>query len=288
MPESNEPTPSSPAQPARHWGGRLARPAAFLGVFSLLGLLGWGLVRSSNGPVNSGPAPDFTLTSFDGQTVTLSDLRGQAVIINFWASWCPPCREEAAYLERTWREYQGQGVVFIGVDWVDTEKEALAYIDEFDITYFNGPDLGTRIAQAYRIRGVPETFFVDKSGRLRGVKIGPLYPPELEDKIEELLSEPVAGGGPPGDGPIPDTEPQGKQSGSFGGTASPTTPSPETGARRCCAGPSPPSTFGWPGVRRPASLGTIASLTASRIARRKLRRNPAQADPRRLESTLAR
>jgi cytochrome c biogenesis protein CcmG/thiol:disulfide interchange protein DsbE len=70
--------------------------------------------------------------------------------------------------------------------------ESPGYIDEFDITYFNGPDLGTRIAQAYRIRGVPETFFVDKSGRLRGVKIGPLYPPELEDKIEELLSEPVA------------------------------------------------------------------------------------------------
>jgi len=185
---------STPPRSARPWSGRIGRPAAFLGVFSLLGLLGWGLVRTSTGPVNSGPAPNFTLTAFDGETVTLSDLRGQVVIINFWASWCPPCREEAAYLEKTWREYQGRGVVFIGVDWVDTEKEALAYIAEFDITYFNGPDLGTRIAQAYRIRGVPETFFVDKSGQLRGVKIGPLYPPELEDRIEELLEEPLASG----------------------------------------------------------------------------------------------
>ena len=81
--------------------------------------------------------------------------------------------------------------MFIGVDWVDTEKEALAYIDEFDITYINGPDIGTRIAQAYRIQGVPETFFVDKVGQLRGVHIGPLYPPELDNRIEELLAEPA-------------------------------------------------------------------------------------------------
>jgi cytochrome c biogenesis protein CcmG/thiol:disulfide interchange protein DsbE len=80
--------------------------------------------------------------------------------------------------------------VFIGVDYVDTEKEALAYIDEFDITYLNGPDIGTRIAQAYRIQGVPETFYVDKTGRLRGVHIGPLYPPELDNRIDELLDEP--------------------------------------------------------------------------------------------------
>lgn len=175
-------------QTARPWAGRLTRLSAFLGVFLVLGILGWGLNRTRSGPVGSGPAPDFTLTGFDGQTVRLADLRGQVVVVNFWASWCPPCREEAAYLERTWRDYQGRGVVFLGVDWVDTEKEALAYIEEFDITYFNGPDLGTRIAQAYRIQGVPETFFIDKNGQVRWVKVGPLYPPELEDKIDELLA----------------------------------------------------------------------------------------------------
>jgi cytochrome c biogenesis protein CcmG/thiol:disulfide interchange protein DsbE len=148
------------------------------------------LARSRSGPVSSGAAPDFTLTSFSGETVLLSDLRGQVVVLNFWASWCPPCREEAAYLESTWREYEGRGVVFLGVDYVDTEKEALAYIAEFGITYFNGPDVGTRIAQAYRIRGVPETFFIDRGGIVRGVKIGPLYAPELQDKIDELLAEP--------------------------------------------------------------------------------------------------
>ncbi len=170
--------------------GRVARWAAVLLVVGLIALLGWGVVQAATGPRDSGMAPDFTLTGFDGRTVTLSQLRGQVVIVNFWASWCPPCREEAAYLERTWRKYEGTGVVFIGVDWVDTQKEALAYIKEFDITYLNGPDIGTRIAQAYRIQGVPETFFVDKMGRLRGVKIGPLSAPELDNRIDELLDEP--------------------------------------------------------------------------------------------------
>jgi cytochrome c biogenesis protein CcmG/thiol:disulfide interchange protein DsbE len=142
------------------------------------------------GQVDHGKAPNFTLTSFDGRVVTLSELRGQVVVINFWASWCQPCRQEAAYLEQTWRKYQNQGVIFLGVDYVDTEPAALAYIKEFDITYINGPDLGTRISQAYNIQGVPETFYVAKNGELRGVKIGPLTEPELDYKIEELLREP--------------------------------------------------------------------------------------------------
>lgn len=162
---------------------------AFGLILALLGLLAWGLIETRAGPVQSGIAPDFTLTSFSGENLTLSDLHGQVVVINFWASWCPPCREEAAYLEQTWRKYKDQGVVFIGVDYLDTETEALAYIEEFDITYFNGPDLRTSISQAYKIQGVPETFYVAKNGELRSLKIGPLVSPELDQKIEELIAE---------------------------------------------------------------------------------------------------
>ena len=162
---------------------------AFAIILALLGLLAWGLRKAQAGPRENGIAPDFTITGFDGRTVTLGELRGQVVIINFWASWCLPCREEAAYLEETWRKYKDQDVIFIGVDWVDTEKEALAYIKEFDITYINGPDLGTRIATAYNIQGVPETFYIAKNGELRGVHIGPLKSPELDEKIEGLLAE---------------------------------------------------------------------------------------------------
>ena len=162
----------------------------FVLLASLIGFLGWGLYRSSTGPRASGLAPDFTIQSYTtGENVTLSELRGQVVIVNFWASWCPPCREEAAYLEKTWRKYQGKGVMFLGVDWVDTPANAQAYLKEFDITYPNGPDVGTRAAQAYRIQGVPETFYVDKKGNLRGVRIGPLKEPELDQKIDELLAE---------------------------------------------------------------------------------------------------
>lgn len=173
---------------ARIWSTG-ARVLVILGVLGFIGLLGWGLYQVQKEPLAKGLAPDFTLTSFEGQTYTLSDLRGKMVIINFWASWCPPCREEAAYLEQTWRKYKDQGVIFIGVDYADAEKPALAYIDEFDITYFNGPDLGTRISQSYNIKGVPETYYVAKDGTLRGNKIGPLKAPELDNKIEELLAQ---------------------------------------------------------------------------------------------------
>src|SRR5574341_700350 len=185
QPITENEVPLAPAAKSKRTGLLIA----FAVILALLGLLAWGLNKAQAGPRESGMAPDFSITGFDGRTVTLSELRGQVVIINFWASWCPPCREEAAYLEQTWRKYEGKGVIFIGVDWVDTEKEALAYIDEFDITYINGPDIGTRAAQAYNIQGVPETFYVAKNGELRGVHIGPLQSPQLDEKIEELLAE---------------------------------------------------------------------------------------------------
>ena len=184
------PAAKKPVRPGWLRGGAIV---TFSIVLALLGLMAWGLNKARTGPIQSGRAPDFSITGFDGREVTLSELRGQVVIVNFWASWCPPCREEAAYLEQTWRKYKDRGVVFIGVDYVDTEVEALAYIQEFDITYLNGPDLKTRISQAYNIQGVPETFFIAKNGELRGMHIGPLVPPQLDDKIEELLAEPYPG-----------------------------------------------------------------------------------------------
>ncbi len=184
-------TQTTPETPPQSRWTRSGVVLAFGFVLALLALLAWGLKKAQAGPVQRGMAPDFSLTGFDGRKVTLSKLRGQVVIVNFWASWCPPCREEAAYLEQTWRKYQDQGVVFIGVDYADTDKEALAYIKEFDITYINGPDIGTRISQAYNIQGVPETFYVARNGELRGVHIGPLKASELDNKIEDLLAEPA-------------------------------------------------------------------------------------------------
>ena len=174
-------------KPEKKWRFKIIALFAFIMLAGLLGLMGWGLARAQRGQIREGMAPDFTLTTFDNQQVSLKELRGKVVVLNFWASWCQPCRLEAAYLEQTWRKYKDRGVVFIGVDYVDTEPNALAYLKEFDITYFNGSDLGTRISQAYGIKGVPETFYIAKNGELRGLTIGPLEAPELDRKIEELL-----------------------------------------------------------------------------------------------------
>lgn len=169
---------------------RWGRIFAWLAVIGLLTLLAVGLLRSQQGSVNVGQKiPDFKLTTFDGQTIRSADLRGKVLVINFWASWCKPCEQEAADLEAAWRFYQGSGqVIFLGVDYVDTEPEARAYLEKFSITYPNGHDLGTRISQAFRIRGVPETYIVDQQGVLQSVQIGPFRSlSQIKSVIDPLL-----------------------------------------------------------------------------------------------------
>lgn len=143
-------------------------------LLAFLLLLFFGLRRTQQGPVQPGaPAPQFSLTTFDGQDLDTTHMRGRVILVNFWASWCVPCEQEAAELQQAYENYKDKGVVFIGVNYVDTEPEARDYMARFDITYPNGPDLGTRISQAYRIRGVPETYIMGANGNLVEAKIGP-------------------------------------------------------------------------------------------------------------------
>lgn len=173
--------------PARRWPVILV----WIFVLGLLGILGFGLVRTQQGPIGVGDeVPDLDFTTFEGETIRLRDLKGQVVVINFWASWCKPCEQEALELEQAYQLYKDQGVVFLGVDYVDTETEARQYLEKFGITYPNGPDLGTRISQAFRIRGVPETYVAGADGRLVAVKIGPYQSlNEITQQIEMALAK---------------------------------------------------------------------------------------------------
>jgi cytochrome c biogenesis protein CcmG/thiol:disulfide interchange protein DsbE len=175
--------------PSQRASRRFAQPLMLLLALAVLALLAYGVIAKAEEPLGEGPAPDFTLSLFDGGQLSLSDLRGEVVVINVWASWCPPCRDEAPVLERAWRRYRDRGVIFVGVDYMDTEPAALAYIAEFDITYPNGPDLGSRISQDYNVQGVPETFFVNPQGDIAEVFVGPLSEARLKSILERLLAE---------------------------------------------------------------------------------------------------
>jgi cytochrome c biogenesis protein CcmG/thiol:disulfide interchange protein DsbE len=168
-------------------------------LLALLAVLAIAVRQRGAGPLASGSAPEFTLTSFDGQTYKLSELKGRPVVLNFWASWCIPCRDEAPALQRAWEKYQDRGVLILGVDYVDTDPDAKKFIAEFQQTYPNGADVGTKISQAYKISGVPETYFIgkdgkllpgiDENGRVKGNWIGPLPEAVLNARIEEMLKQ---------------------------------------------------------------------------------------------------
>ena len=164
--------------------------AIWLLLLAFLLLLFFGLRRTQQGPVQPGaPAPQFSLTTFDGQNLETANMRGQVILVNFWASWCIPCEQEAAELQQAYENYKDKGVVFVGVNYVDTEPEALDYMARFDITYPNGPDLGTRISQAYRIRGVPETYIMGANGNLVEAKIGPYASlAEIQASLDRALA----------------------------------------------------------------------------------------------------
>ena len=158
--------------PGPKWG----RILAWGGLLALMLLVGLGLVRAQRPIVGVGaPAPEFEMTTFDDQQINSKDLSGKVIVLNFWASWCKPCEQEAADLETVWQYYQpGGDVVFLGLAWTDTPTESAKYLNKFDISYPNGPDLGTRISQAFnRNMGVPETYIIDQEGILHHVRIGP-------------------------------------------------------------------------------------------------------------------
>jgi cytochrome c biogenesis protein CcmG/thiol:disulfide interchange protein DsbE len=121
--------------------------------------------------------------------IDLDDLLGQPLVINFWASWCEPCRREAPDLEASWREYQEHGVVFLGIAYKDAATKAERHLSEFDVSYPNVLDPAGRTARDYGVTGVPETFVVDGSGELIRHYIGEVTSAQLAEVIDPLLEQ---------------------------------------------------------------------------------------------------
>lgn len=138
------------------------------------------------GTLPSSVAPDVSLTLFDGSRMALSELKGRAVIVNFWGSWCVPCREEVPVFTRLAREYERDGVSFLGVAVWDTETDARGFLKQFNVAYPSGMDANGRIAIEFGVKGVPETFFVRPDGSLSRRWIGPINERQLRDFVDEI------------------------------------------------------------------------------------------------------
>jgi peroxiredoxin len=180
--------------------GRLTLQVAAVAVIGLLlVLLLFQVVRTSEAKglvaqVKAGetpPAPRLELPRLDGGgTVSLGDLRGKkAVVLNFWASWCDPCRREMPLFERVWRGYKDRGVVILGVDVRDAPRSAREFVSDFGITYPIVRDEEARLAERLGVDPLPQTFFVDHRGRLAGDQVlGEITRAELERRIDALLA----------------------------------------------------------------------------------------------------
>ena len=157
-------------------------------IVPVIWLLAFGFTRDAHyitSPLLAKEAAPFTVTLFDGRKISLKDLGGKAVFLNFWASWCVPCRAEAKDLEAAWQRVKDRNMLFLGVAVQDTEKDSRAFLKEFNITYPNGWDEAGQIAVNYGVWGVPESFFIDPQGRITYKHVGGIRAALVTAKLEE-------------------------------------------------------------------------------------------------------
>jgi cytochrome c biogenesis protein CcmG, thiol:disulfide interchange protein DsbE len=168
---------------------------ALLIIAPILALLAFGFTRDARyitSPLLAKQAAPFTVALFDGKKLTSDDLRGKAVFLNFWASWCPPCRAEARDLEEAWQKVKDNNMVFLGVALQDTDQNSLEFLKEFNVTYPNGKDESGKIAVDYGTWGIPESFFIDPQGRITYKHVGGIRAALVITKLEEAAKSIVS------------------------------------------------------------------------------------------------
>lgn len=166
---------------------------------AILWTVGSRLPSGVGAPLSSSPspregffAPDFTLDTLQGEQVKLSSLRGKVIVVNFWTTWCPPCRAETPALERSYETYKDLDVVILGVNLTDQDslKEVESFVHEFGLTYPILLDRDGAVGLLYELSGLPTTFFINREGIIRTVVIGgPMSETSIRSKIEALLKE---------------------------------------------------------------------------------------------------
>jgi peroxiredoxin len=136
-------------------------------------------------------APDFTLDKLDGETVSLADLRGQVVLVNFWATWCPPCRAEMPAIQQMYERYRDQGFTVLAVDMQETDAQVAAFVDEMGLTFPILMDRDGSVSARYQVKALPSTFFIDREGIIQNVTLGgPMAPAFIESQVTGLLAAP--------------------------------------------------------------------------------------------------
>ncbi len=132
-------------------------------------------------------APDFTLIDLEGDSVTLSDFQGKAVFINFWATWCPPCRAEMPEIEAVYQEYKSKDVVVIGVDLLEAESEVRQYVKQGGYSWIFLIDTTGEVVNNYGVAAIPTSFFLDKEGIIRAVNVGAMTKRVMESKLAKAM-----------------------------------------------------------------------------------------------------
>jgi cytochrome c biogenesis protein CcmG, thiol:disulfide interchange protein DsbE len=163
---------------------------ATLAVLAVIGLLGFGLLSKGGATIAVGePVPDRELPALggDGQG-SIADYRGRWVLVNLWASWCDPCRQEAPELERFWRRFRERGVTVLGIDVQDNSEDALAFVGEHRLTYPQLRSVGDERGDAFGSTGVPENFLVDPRGRLALIWRGPVDARFLAERVVPIVA----------------------------------------------------------------------------------------------------